>query len=157
MKINANMSALITNKQLLRIENNMTASMERLSSGLKLNHAKDNPAGMAISKKMRAQIAGLDRASENASDGISAIHIADGALNETSSILQRMRELSVQAANDTNNLEDRRAIQQEIDSLKEQLAMQAKDNLELKCLLMENVNELKKVKKYDTDKEIQEA
>ena len=66
MKINANMSALITNKQLLRIENNMTASMERLSSGLKLNHAKDNPAGMAISKKMRAQIAGLDRASENA-------------------------------------------------------------------------------------------
>ena len=77
MKINANMSALITNKQLLRIENNMTASMERLSSGLKLNHAKDNPAGMAISKKMRTQIAGLDRASENASDGISAIHIAD--------------------------------------------------------------------------------
>ena len=127
MKINANMSALITNKQLLRIENNMTASMERLSSGLKLNHAKDNPAGMAISKKMRTQIAGLDRASENASDGISAIHIADGALNETSSILQRMRELSVQAANDTNNLEDRRAIQQEIDSLKEEVTRISKN------------------------------
>lgn len=127
MKINANMSALITNKQLLRIENNMTASMERLSSGLKLNHAKDNPAGMAISKKMRTQIAGLDRASENASDGISAIHIADGALNETSSILQRMRELSVQAANDTNNLEDRQAIQQEIDSLKEEVTRISKN------------------------------
>ena len=126
MKINANMSALITNKQLLRIENNMTASMERLSSGLKLNHAKDNPAGMAISKKMRTQIAGLDRASENASDGISAIHIADGALNETSSILQRMRELSVQAANDTNNLEDRRAIQQEIGFLREEGTVIAK-------------------------------
>lgn len=121
MKINANMSALITNKQLLRIENNMSASMERLSSGLKLNHAKDNPAGMAISNKMRAQIAGLDRASQNASDGISAIRIADGALNETSSILQRMRELSVQAANDTNSLADRQAIQKEIDALKEEV------------------------------------
>ena len=73
MKINANMSALVANKQLFRIENNMTASIERLSSGFKLNHAKDNPAGMAISKKMRAQIAGLDRASQNASDAISAI------------------------------------------------------------------------------------
>lgn len=121
MKINANMSALVSNKQLLRIEKNMAASMERLSSGFKLNHAKDNPAGMAISNKMRAQIAGLDRASENASDGISTIRIADGALNETSSILQRMRELSVQAANDTNSLEDRQAIQQEIDALKEEV------------------------------------
>ena len=81
MKINANLSALVSNKQLLRIEKNMAASMERLSSGFKLNHAKDNPAGMAISNKMRSQIAGLNRASENASDGISAIRIADGALN----------------------------------------------------------------------------
>ena len=121
MKINANMSALVSNKQLFRIEKNMAASMERLSSGFKLNHAKDNPAGMAISNKMRAQIAGLDRASENASDGISTIRIADGALNEASSILQRMRELSVQAANDTNSLEDRQAIQKEIDALKEEI------------------------------------
>ena len=121
MKINANLSALISNKQLLRNEKNMSASMERLSSGFKLNHAKDNPAGMAISNKMRAQIAGLDRASENASDGVSAIRIADGALNEVSSILQRMRELSVQAANDTNSLEDRQAIQQEIEALKEEV------------------------------------
>lgn len=121
MKINNNMSARITNKQLLRTENNLTKSMERLSSGLKINHAKDNPAGMAISNKMRAQIAGLDRASSNASDGISLIQIADGALNETTSILQRMRELSVQAANDTNSLGEREAIQKEIDSLKEEI------------------------------------
>ena len=86
MKINANIPAFITNKQLLRIEGNLSTSMERLSSGLKINRAKDNPAGMAISNKMRAQIAGLDRASNNASDAIAAIRIADGALNETSSI-----------------------------------------------------------------------
>lgn len=121
MKINNNMSAVITNKQLLRIENRMTSTMERLSSGLKLNHAKDNPAGMAISNKMRAQIDGLDRASANASDGISVLRIADGALNETSSILQRMRELSVQAANDTNSLAEREAIQKEIDALKDEV------------------------------------
>lgn len=121
MKINNNMSAKITNKQLLRIENSMTSTMERLSSGLKLNHAKDNPAGMAISNKMRAQIDGLDRASANASDGISVLNIADGALNETSSILQRMRELSVQAANDTNSLAEREAIQKEIEALKEEV------------------------------------
>ncbi len=121
MKINNNMSAKITNKQLLRVENSMTTTMERLSSGLKLNHAKDNPAGMAISNKMRAQIAGLDRASANASDGISVLNIADGALNETSSILQRMRELAVQAANDTNSLEEKEAIQKEIDALKEEV------------------------------------
>lgn len=127
MKINANLSALVSNKQLLRNEKNMTASMERLSSGFKLNHAKDNPAGMAISNKMRSQIAGLNRASENASDGISAIRIADGALNETSSILQRMRELSVQAANDTNSLEDRQAIQKEIDALKEEVTRISRD------------------------------
>lgn len=127
MKINANMSAFITNKQLLRIEGNMATSMERLSSGLKLNHAKDNPAGMAISNKMRAQIAGLDRASNNASDAIAAIRIADGALNETSSIMQRMRELAVQAANDTNSLEDRQAIQQEIDALKQEVNRISRD------------------------------
>lgn len=127
MKINANISAFITNKQLLRIEGNMATSMERLSSGLKLNHAKDNPAGMAISNKMRTQIEGLDRASDNASDASAAIRIADGALNEVSSILQRMRELSVQAANGTNSLEDREAIQQEIEQLKEEVDRISKD------------------------------
>ena len=100
MRINYNVSAAIANKHLLGIEDNLSASMERLSSGLKINHSKDNPAGMAISNKMKAQIDGLNRASQNASDGISVIQIADGALSETTSILQRMRELSVQAASD---------------------------------------------------------
>lgn len=127
MRINNNMSAVITNKQLLRTENNLTKSMERLSSGLKINHAKDNPAGMAISNKMKAQIDALDRASSNASDGTSVLQIADGALNETSAILQRMRELSVQAANGTNSLEDKQAIQDEIEALKEEVNRISKD------------------------------
>lgn len=121
MKINQNMMAVISNKQLLRTENNLANSMERLASGLKINHAKDNPAGIAISNKMQAQIDALDQASQNASDGVSVLQIADGALNEVTSILQRMRELSVQAANDTNCQEDKAAIQKEIDSLKEEV------------------------------------
>lgn len=127
MRINNNMSAVITNKQLLRTENNLTKSMERLSSGLKINHAKDDPAGMAISNKMQAQIDALDRASSNASDGTSVLQIADGALNETSAILQRMRELSVQAANGTNSLEDKQAIQDEIEALKDEVNRISKD------------------------------
>ena len=91
MKINRNMSAVITNKQLLRTENKLSASMERLSSGYKINRAGDNPAGMAISNKMKAQIDALDQAESNASDGESVLRIADGALNEVSSMLQRIR------------------------------------------------------------------
>ena len=122
MRINYNMSAAIANKNLLGIEDNLSTAMERLSSGLKINHAKDNPAGMAISNKMKAQIDGLDRASKNSSDGISVIQIADGALNETTSILQRMRELSVQAASDaTLSDADKDAVQKEIVSLKEEI------------------------------------
>lgn len=122
MRINYNVSAGVANKHLLGIENNMSKSMERLSSGLKLNDAKDNPAGMAISNKMQAQINALSRSSDNASDGISVIQISDGALNEVTSILQRMRELSVQAASDaTMSLPDQQAIQREIDSLKEEI------------------------------------
>ena len=122
MRINYNVSAAIANKHLLGIEDNLSASMERLSSGLKINHSKDNPAGMAISNKMKAQIDGLNRASQNASDGISVIQIADGALSETTSILQRMRELSVQAASDaTMTPADKEAIQKEITSLKDEI------------------------------------
>lgn len=122
MKINYNVSAALANNHLLGIEGNLSKSMERLSSGLKINHAKDAPAGIAISNKMQAQIDGLDRASKNASDGISVIQIADGALNESTSILSRIRELSVQAANDAvMSLEDKQAIQAEIDSLKDEI------------------------------------
>lgn len=121
MKINRNMSAVITNRQLLRTENKLTASMERLSSGYKINKAGDNPAGIAISNKMKAQIDALDQATSNATDGISVLKIADGALNEVSSILQRVRELSVQAANGTNSYDDRKSIQAEIDKLTEEV------------------------------------
>ncbi|MDD6057137.1 MAG: flagellin [Clostridiales bacterium] len=117
MRINYNVSAAIANKHLLGIQDNLGKTMERLSSGLKINDAKDNPAGMAISNKMKAQIDGLNRASQNASDGISVIRVAEGALGEVTSMLQRLRELAVQAANDTNSLEDRQAIQAEVDSL----------------------------------------
>ncbi len=121
MKVNNNISAVITNNQLLRTEDSLAASMERLSSGLKINHAKDNPSGMAISNKMQAQINGLDQASRNSSDGTSVLETADGALNEVTAMLQRMRELAVQAANDTNSQSEKEAIQVEIDKLKEEV------------------------------------
>lgn len=127
MKVNYNMSAMVTNKQLLRTEDNLTTAMERLSSGLKLNHAKDNPSGMAISNKMTLQIDGLDQASRNASDGTSVLQTADGALSEVTNLIQRMRELSVQAASDSNTPDDREAIQREIDSLKEEIDRVSKD------------------------------
>ena len=117
MQINRNMSAVIANNQLLGIEGRLSASIERLSSGLKINRASDNPAGMAISNKMKAQIDALDQAEANAADGVSVVQIADGALNEVSSILQRIRELSVQAANGTNSFEDRQSIQDEVNEL----------------------------------------
>ena len=117
MQINRNMSAVIANNQLLGIEDRLSASIERLSSGLKINRASDNPAGMAISNKMKAQIDALDQADANAADGISVVQIADGALNEVSSILQRIRELSVQAANGINSFNDRQSMQDEVDEL----------------------------------------
>ena len=91
--------------------------MEKLSSGLRINRAGDDAAGLAISEKMRGQIRGLDQGSRNAQDGISMIQTAEGALNETHSILQRMRELATQSANDTNVTTDRKEIQKEINSL----------------------------------------
>lgn len=96
-------------------------SMEKLSSGLRINKAGDDAAGLAISEKMRGQIRGLDMAAKNAQDGISLIQTAEGALNETHSILQRMRELSVQASNDTNTAADREEIQKEISQLIEEI------------------------------------
>ena len=93
MKVNQNVSAVISNAHLHRTENKLTASIERLSSGYKLNKAKDSPAGMAISNKMRAQIMALDQSSRNAADGTSVMQTADGALGETHAMLQRMREL----------------------------------------------------------------
>lgn len=121
MKINHNISAIIANGQLKKSENRVSRSVERLSSGLKINSAGDDPAGMAISQKMKSQIRGLGRASDNASDGVSVIETAEGALTEVHSILNRMRELAVQASNDTNTEEDRAAIQAEITSLTDEV------------------------------------
>lgn len=127
MKVNQNVSAVISNAQLHRAENKLTASIERLSSGYKLNKAKDSPAGMAISNKMRAQIKALDQSSRNAADGTSVVQTADGALNETHAMLQRMRELCVQAATDTMGTEDKEACQEEIAALQKEIDRIATD------------------------------
>jgi flagellin len=95
----------------------MTQALERLSSGLRINRAADDPAGLAISEKLRAQVRGLNMASRNAQDGISLLNVADGALNETHAVLQRLRELAVQAANDTLVSADRAVIQREVNEL----------------------------------------
>lgn len=117
MRINHNLMAMNTHRQLGINSGNTSKALEKLSSGLQINRAGDNAAGLAISEKMRAQIRGLDQASKNAQDGISLIQTAEGALNETHDILQRMRELADQAANDTNVGVDRDEIQKEINAL----------------------------------------
>lgn len=121
MIINHNMPALNTYNKLVVNNKSQTDSLSKLSSGLRINKAADDAAGLAISEKMRAQIRGLDQAQRNAQDGISMIQTAEGALNETHSILQRMRELSVQAANDTNTSSDRNEIQKEVNQLKDEV------------------------------------
>lgn len=127
MKINHNMSATIANKRLLQSENSLSKSVERLSTGLRINRAADDAAGMAISSKMKTQIRGLGQASRNASDGVSVLDTADGALSEVHNMLQRMRELSVQAANGTNTPDDLKAIQLEIASLREEIDRISRD------------------------------
>lgn len=117
MRINNNVSALNAWRNLSITDTAMSKSLEKLSSGLRINRAADDAAGLAISEKMRAQIKGLNQAIRNAQDGISLIQTAEGALNETHSILQRLRELAVQAANDTLTDADRAQIQQEVDQL----------------------------------------
>ncbi|MFJ7470610.1 flagellin [Peribacillus frigoritolerans] len=117
MIINHNISALNTHRQLSSATNAQSKSMEKLASGMRINRAGDDAAGLAISEKMRGQIRGLDQASRNSQDAISLIQTAEGALNETTDILQRMRELATQAATDTNTTNDRGEIQKEINSL----------------------------------------
>jgi len=117
MVVQHNLNAMNSNRQLGVTTSAQAKSTEKLSSGYKINRAGDDAAGLAISEKMRSQVRGLDRASTNAQDGISLIQVAEGALNETHSILQRMNELATQAANDTNTSIDRSNIQQEINSL----------------------------------------
>ncbi|KGE20413.1 flagellin [Paenibacillus wynnii] len=117
MIINHNITALNTHRQLATNTQATSKNIEKLSSGLRINRAGDDAAGLAISEKMRGQIRGLDQASRNSQDAISMIQTAEGALNETHSILQRMRELGVQSANDTNTSADRTNVQDEMDQL----------------------------------------
>ena len=117
MVVQHNLTAMNTSRQLNGVTGALSKSTEKLSSGYKINRAGDDAAGLSISEKMRSQIRGLNKASSNAQDGISLIQVAEGALNETHSILQRMNELATQAANDTNTSTDRAAIQQEVDQL----------------------------------------
>ncbi len=121
MRINNNIMAMNAHRQLKVNGAGQEKSLEKLSSGYRINRAGDDAAGLAISEKMRGQIRGLQMASKNSQDGISLIQTAEGALSETHSILQRMRELTVQAANDTNVTADRTAITTELTDLKEEI------------------------------------
>lgn len=121
MRINHNIAALNTHRQLGANTGASSKNLEKLSSGLRINRAGDDAAGLAISEKMRGQIRGLDMAQKNAQDGISLIQTAEGALTETHSILQRMRELAVQASSDTNEGVDRQKLQAEVDELSKEI------------------------------------
>lgn len=127
MIINHNIPALNTYNRLVGNNSSVQKNMEKLASGLRINRAGDDAAGLAISEKMRAQIRGLDMATKNAQDGISLIQTAEGALNEVHSILQRMRELAVQSANDTNTDKDRAELQKEVDQLAQEITRIAND------------------------------
>jgi len=121
MIINHNISAMNSYKNLTGTNNKINSSLQKLSSGLRINKAGDDAAGLAISEKMRGQIKGLDMAKKNSQDAISLIQTAEGALNETHSILQRMRELAVQSSNDTNTTTDRTEMQKEMNQLRTEI------------------------------------
>jgi len=121
MRINTNVSAIVSNNALQKAQDALSSSIQRLSSGYKINSSADDPAGCAISEKMRVQIRGLDQAKNNTTDGISVINTAEGAIVEIQSMLTRLKELTVQAANDVNSDDEREAIQQEIDNVNQEI------------------------------------
>lgn len=121
MRINYNVSAMISNNALHKNEDALSQSLERLSSGLKINHGKDNPAGLAMAKRMNAQLEGLSVASQNAANGISIIETADGAMSEMHNILQRINELTIKAKNGIMSDGDRSIVNEEVQALKEEL------------------------------------
>ncbi len=127
IRVSQNISAITAQNALHRTDNKLSQSLERLSSGLKINHAKDNPAGVAIAKRMNSQIKGLSIAGDNASDAISIVETAEGAMSEIHAMLQRMSELAVNAANGTKTDEDRAMLDAEIKQLKEEITRIAKD------------------------------
>ncbi len=121
LTINTNVSSLNAQRNLAKSQGDLSTAMQRLSSGLRINSAKDDAAGLAISDRMTAQIRGLNQAARNANDGISMAQTAEGALQETTNILQRMRELAIQSANDTNSAPDRASLQAEINQLQQEM------------------------------------
>ncbi len=121
MRINHNISSMITQGALFRTNRSLSQSLEKLSTGLRINRASDDAAGLAISENLRTQVRGASQAQRNAMDGIAALNIAEGAMNEISDILQRMRELSIQAANDTLTSTERTYTNQEFDQLTEEI------------------------------------
>jgi flagellin len=121
LRINTNIDALTAYRNLQTTQTSMSTSIERLSSGLRINKAADDAAGLAISQGLTAQINGIGQATRNAQDGINVVQTADGALNETQSILQRMRTLAVQSANDSNDDNSRGDIQKEVTALQSEL------------------------------------
>lgn len=121
LTINTNVASLNAQRNLSKSQGDLSTAMQRLSSGLRINSAKDDAAGLAISDRMTSQIRGLNQASRNANDGISLAQTAEGAMQESTNILQRMRELAVQAANSTNSAADRAALQQEVNQLKTEM------------------------------------
>lgn len=122
LTINTNVASLNAQRNLGKSQNDLSRSMERLSSGLRINSAKDDAAGLAISDRMTSQIRGLNQAARNANDGISMAQTAEGALQETTNILQRMRELAIQSANDTNSASDRASLQAEVNQLQQEMS-----------------------------------
>lgn len=126
MKINSNIQAMITNNVLLRNEKQLSNSTEKLSSGYRINSAKDNPAGMAITNKMNAQIRSLTKATQNSKNAVNAISTAEGALTEVENMIQRLNELGIKAANGTMTSDDRAAIQKEVDQLKKEITRVSK-------------------------------
>lgn len=127
LRVSQNISAITAQNALHRTDSKLSQSLERLSSGLKINHAKDNPAGVAIAKRMNSQIKGLSIVGDNTSDAVSIVETAEGAMNEIHAMLQRMNELAVSAANGTKTDEDREMIEAEVKQLKEEITRIAKD------------------------------
>lgn len=143
MKINFNMSAVITNDCLSKSENALSDSIEKLSSGYKINHAKDSPSGIAIAKRMNAQIRSMSKAAQNANDGISVIGVAEGTLSEVHDMLQRLNELSIKAANGPLSDGDRAIVQEEVDSLLEEIDRIADSTEYNGSILMDGTFDLK--------------
>jgi flagellin len=121
MRINHNISSMITQSALFSTERNLSKSLEKLSTGLRINRSSDDAAGLAISENLRTQVKGVGQAQKNAQDGIAALNIAEGAANEVSSILQRMRELAIQSANDTLTSTERGYTHQEFSALRSEI------------------------------------